>query len=351
MKEKVAIVSILANFFLAGFKITVGYFSNSASVLAEGFHSLTDIFSSAIGYFGIKAATRPADDKHPYGHYKVEVLSGFAITFLLFATGVGIVYDAYKNYLNPAEVAIGNWLFGIMIFSVAVNFATAKIKIYYGKKENSLTLLSDGSHDYADVLASLAVLAGLFLNEYWLYADSFLAGLIGIYIIKESFALGKEATDSLLDVSAGEEIENKIKALAKTKNIELKSLKTQKKGSMLTANLEIKLPGGLRIEEATKLSDSLKDLLMEKIENLKYVAIQISSYQVERNFYRPAIGRGFGWQRKSKPGKAETEEEKEGKGPEGDCVCPKCGYKTTHERGKPCAENQCPHCSVPLERK
>ena len=97
MKKKIAILSILANVVLAGGKIFIGLISHSASVLAEGFHSLTDIFSSMIGYFGIRSAEKPIDDKHPYGHHKLEVLSGVFITIILFLTGAGVVYDAYRG--------------------------------------------------------------------------------------------------------------------------------------------------------------------------------------------------------------------------------------------------------------
>ena len=91
MKEKVAVISILANIVLAGGKVTIGVFSNSAAVLAEGVHSLMDIFSSAIGYIGIKISAKPEDKKHPYGHYKFEVLGGTIITIILLATGLGIM--------------------------------------------------------------------------------------------------------------------------------------------------------------------------------------------------------------------------------------------------------------------
>jgi cation diffusion facilitator family transporter len=349
MKEKIAIISILANAALAGGKILIGFVSNSSAVLAEGFHSLTDIFSSLIGYFGIRVSQKPVDEKHPYGHYKFEVLSGVAITLILLLTGLGIIYDAYKNYLNPEEIKIDYLVFAIMIFSVFINYATSKIKIYYGKKENSLTLLSDGSHDKADVLASAAVLGGLFLTRYWIYADSLLAFLIGLYIIKESFKLGKEAADSLLDVSAGPEIEEKIKSIAKDEKIEIDSLKTQKKGSTITANLEIKLSSSLKVDDASKISEGLREKLMKEIENLSYIAIQIKSHELSASFYKPAFGHGFGWQRK---GKFKDKVEKAiGKGPDGDCVCPKCGYKIPHERGVPCSTLKCPKCDINMERK
>jgi len=349
MKEKIAAISILANIILAGGKIIVGLFSGSAAILAEGIHSFMDIFSSAVSYIGIKISKKPEDRKHPYGHYKFEVLAGTIITIILLATGVGIIYEAYQSFLNPEKVKISYLAFGIMIFSAAVNEMMARVKIHFGKKENSISLLSDGIHSRVDVYTSLVVFAGLFLAKYWIYADSLLAFLIGVYIIKKSFSLGKEAVDSLLDVSAGEEIEKKIKSITKAQNVEISSLKTQKKGSAITANLEIKLPSNLSVEEATKTSDNLREKLMKEIDNLSYVAIQIKSYEVETGFYKPAFGRGFGWQRRGKfRGEFETAK---GGGPGGYCVCPKCGYKIPHQRGIPCSQLLCPKCKINLARK
>ena len=96
MKEKIAAISILTNGLLAGGKIAVGVFSGSAAILAEGVHSFMDIFSSAVGFIGIKISAKPGDQKHPYGHYKFEVLSGTIITIILLATGSGIIYEAYR---------------------------------------------------------------------------------------------------------------------------------------------------------------------------------------------------------------------------------------------------------------
>jgi len=349
MREKIAVISILANIVLAGGKVTIGVFSNSAAVLAEGIHSFMDIFSSAIGYIGIKISRKPEDPKHPYGHYKFEVLAGFFITLILFGTGAGIIYEAYQKFLNPSLIKIPVLAFGVMIFSALVNEIMARLKIHFGKKENSMALLFDGFHSRVDVYASVAVFIGLFLSKYWISVDSLLALLIGLYIIKQSFSLGKEAVDSLLDVSAGPEIEEKIKSIAKKENIEIDSLKTQKKGSAITANLEITLSNNLKVEEATKISNSLREKLVKAIESLQYVAIQITSHEVETGFYKPEFGRGFGWQRKGRfRGKVE---EARGGGPGGYCACPKCDYKIPHERGLPCSTIKCPKCKINLVRE
>ena len=348
MKEKIAAISILANIVLAGGKIAVGVFSNSAAILAGGIDSFVDVFSSLISYIGIKISSKPADQKHPYGHYKFEVLAGVIITIIILATGIGIVYDAYRNFFKPEVIIISYLAFGVMIFSVVVNEVMSRLKIYYGKKESSVSLLSDGVHSRLDVYTSLAILVGLFLTKYWIYTDAFLALLMGIYIIKESFSIGREAIGSLLDVSAGKEIEEEIKLIAKTENIKISSLKTQKKGSATTANLEIELSSNLSVEQATKISKNLREKLIEKIESLKYIAIQIKSHEVETGFYRPNFGRSFGWQRRGKF-KGEIKEAT-GKGPSGYCICLKCDYKTPHQRGIPCSSLKCPTCKISLER-
>ncbi len=342
MKEKIAVISILANVFLAIGKIAVGFISHSSAVLADGFHALTDIFASSVGYFGIKASQKPVDEKHPYGYYKFEVLSGLIITLILFVSGLGILYEAYQKFFNPQEIKIDYLILSVMSLSILINFFTSKLKIYYGKKEDSLTLLSDGSHDKADVAASVAVLIGVFLSKYWIYADSILAAIIGLYIIKEAIPLGKEAMDSLLDVSAGKETEEKIKSVATSQNIEVSLLKTQKKGSAVSANLEIKLPSNLSLEEATKISENLREGLIKKIKSLSYVAIQITSHEVKSNFYKPFLGSGFGWRRQIR-----MQEGCSG----GDCICSECGYKTEHKRGIPCATIKCPKCNINLTRK
>jgi len=353
MTEKISILAIIVNALLTAGKIFVGVISSSALILSEGLHSLSDVFASAIGYAGIKIAKKPEDKKHPYGHFKFEVLSGLVITLIIFVAGLSAIYEAYKGFIAPERIKFSFWVFGVMLTAAVVNEIMARLKINFGKKENSIALISDGMHSRIDVFASLGVVVGLIIARYWLYADALFAFLIGIYIIKESFSLGKEAVDSLLDVSAGDEIENKIKSIAQAQGVMINNLKTQKKGAAITANFEITLPKNLKVEEATKISESLRQKLLAEIENLQYVAIQIKSHNLETGFYRPAfglgLGHGFGWQRR---GKFRDEiKEAAGQGPGGYCVCPKCGYKIPHQRGVPCSTLQCPNCKVSLERK
>jgi len=355
-KEKVSVIAVFANLILAFSKIAIGFISGSSAVFAEGLHSAVDIVSSGLGMFGIRAANKPADKEHPYGHYKIEVLTGLAITLILSLTGLWILYKSYQGFLNPTVNKINFLALGVMAFSAAVNGVMSGVKIYYGKKEQSLALLADGVHSRVDVISSLGIFAGLFLAPLSPYADPLLTLLIGLYIIKKAFGLGKEATDSLLDVSAGDEIEQKIKDIVREQEIELSDLKTQKKGLALTANILINLPKSLNVEEANKITARLHARLGLGIKNLRYIAIQISSHDIENSYYQPAsivsgikLGQGFRWQRSGPFVNKDSKANGSG-GPGGVCRCEKCGYQRDHQRGVPCSTIQCPKCGGAMIR-
>ena len=348
MKEQISILGIIVNILLAIGKITTGIFTKSASILADGVNSGTDVFSSAINLIGIKAAQKPADKEHPYGHEKAEVISGFIITLIILGSGLFIVYDAITGFLGKQVVTISYIAFIVMASSALINFTISKLKIYYGKKENSVSLLSDGIHSKIDFLVSLGVFTGLFLVKYWIHFDSIIALLIGLYITKEAFKLGKETTDSLLGASSPK-TEEKIKTIIKKEKIELTNLKTQKLGAKVFAEITIKLPSKLKVDEADRISEELRKKLTSQIQELHYTSIQIQSHDIQKGYFKPSFGKGFGWQRKGKF--KDKIQEAQGKGPEGYCICPKCDYKKKHERGIPCSTIKCPKCNATLTRK
>ena len=345
----ISFLAVVANLFLAIGKVIVGTISKSAAIIADGINSITDVIASTVGFIGIKVAEKPADKGHPYGHGRAEVISGFVITLIIFFSAVWIIYDAIKAFFTPADLNINYLAFGIMGISALVNGVMSFVKVRSGKKYDSVSLISDGIHSRIDLLVSLAIFIGLFFVNSFAHLDSILALLVGIYIIKESFSLGKETTDSLLGASAGKEIEDKIKEIIKKQDIKVSNLKTQKMGDKVFAEIIIKLPSKLKVDEAQQLTKKLEKRLISGIKNLEYVAIQVESHDVGRGYFKPSLGKGFGWQRKARF--KDTIKQAKGKGPEGDCVCPKCGYKQKHERGVPCSTIKCPKCKTNLARE
>jgi len=346
----ISVLAVLANIILAIGKIIVGTISKSAAIFADGINSGTDVVSSIISYIGIKTAEKPADKEHPYGHEKAEVIAGFVITIIIFLSALFIIYDAIKSFFIPSVLNLSYLAFGVMGLSALINFIMSQIKIHYGKKYDSVSLISDGIHSRIDLLVSIGIFAGLFLIRFYSGIDSILALFVGLYIMKEAFALGKETTDSLIGSSAGEELEEKIKEIIRKQNIDLIKLKTQKIGRKIFAEISIKLAAKIKVEQATSITKKLERNLINNIDKLEYISIQIESHDVETGYYKPllGLGRGFGWQRKGRF--KEKIPEAKALGPGGFCVCEKCGYKVEHERGKPCSLQKCPKCNLPLTR-
>lgn len=343
-KSIISILAVIANVFLAIGKITIGFFSKSSSILADGINSATDVVASTISYIGIIASEKPADKEHPYGHGKAEVISGFIITIIIFVSGIIIIYDAIKGFFIQKELTINYLAFGIMAFSALTNLIMSQLKIHYGKKHNSYSLISDGLHSRIDLLVSLGILISLFFVEYYQNIDSIIALIVGIYILKESLSLGKQTTDALLGTHA-EEIEIEIKKQLKKQNINIIGIKTQRLGENVFAEISIKLPSKLKVEEASTLTKKIENQLISKIQHLSFVTIQIESHNIGLGNYKTLLGH----QREFKH-KKQTQERK-GEGPGGYCICPKGDYKIKHKKGTPCSELKCPNHKINLIRE
>lgn len=288
-QEKVSLLSIVVNFLLALSKLAAGILINSVALIAEAIHSTLDIFSSFITFLGIKVAKKPVDEKHPYGFYRVESLAGLVVTLFLFFSALWIIWEGISRFLKAEAVTFSIWAIGLMIISMVLNEALARLKFHYGRKYESLSLVADAEHSRADVLSSLGVLIGLILVKYYIFADALIAILVGIYIIWESFKIGREITDSLLDVSNWE-IEERIKKICSAHNIEIFEMKTRKIGGANFAELKINVPPRLRVNEVSKIIKNLEERLFRNIPELKYIIISIESHEMKRKTILPEFG-------------------------------------------------------------
>lgn len=274
---------------MAASKVGVGFFVNSVALIADGLHSSLDIFSSFVTFLGIKISKRPVDEKHPYGFYRAEVLAGFIVSLILFITAIWIIWEGISRFIEEETVTFSFWAIGLIAVSVVLNEIMARLKFYYGRKNESLSLVADAEHSRADALSSLGVLIGLILTRYYIFADAVVAIMVGLYIVWESFKIGREITDSLLDVS-NKDVEERIRKICQAHKIEIFEMKTRKIGGANFAELKINIDPKLRVNQVSKITKNLEDRLLRNIPELKYIIISIEPHEMKRETILPEFG-------------------------------------------------------------
>lgn len=287
--ETISIISAIVNIILAAAKFFVGILANSAALIAEGINSGLDIFSSIIIWLGIRKAKKPKDAEHPYGHYRYESLAGFVVVVFLVGSAIWILYEGIMRFINPEPLAFTFWAIIVMAASVIINEIMTRLKFYFGNKFSSIALIADAEHTRADVVSSAGVLIGLLLVKYFLQADAIVAILVGLYILYQSWGLGKEVTDSLLDV-ADLKLEKKIKNQLIDLELELKEIKTRKVGAKSFAEIKILLDPRLKLDQVTKLTKKIEKILLEKISHLNQIAIIVESHKTGLSTTKIAFG-------------------------------------------------------------
>lgn len=187
---------------LAILKIGVGWAANSASVMADGFESAADVFTSGLVLVGMTIAARPADDNHPYGHGRVEILTGLLLGFVLFGAGLLIAVHAWTGAggtpLPPAAYAM--WP---LLISIAAKSWLVTVKYRHGKRLDSLALKADAANDAVDIVSGLVALSALLLTlklpQRFPRADHYGAFVVGLIVIATAIRVAYEAAMHLMD--------------------------------------------------------------------------------------------------------------------------------------------------------
>lgn len=293
--QSISLISTISSLFLGGLKIIFGVISNSTALIADGLHSGLDVISSFATFLGLKIAQKPVDEKHPYGYFKAETIAGFFVTLILALTSFGIIFEGIKEIVKKEGVIFSHKVILIILFSIIIQEIMSRFKFYYGRKFQAISLIADAKHSKADVFSSIGVLAGFLIASYYKFADGIIAILIGLYLLYEVFLIGREITDSLLDV-ANKEIEERIKKICHSHKIEISKLRTRKVGAFNFAEIEIKLPPKMKVEKVAQIIKDLEKRLLRNISELKYVIIGISPYNMKRTLLKDFFGKKFCYQ-------------------------------------------------------
>jgi cation diffusion facilitator family transporter len=268
-KTSVAVLSVASNSLLIVLKIIVGVLMGSVAVISEAIHSGIDLVAAVIAFLAVRVSSQGADERHPYGHGKIENISGTVEALLIFVAAIWIIYEAIHKLIRPQEIDMPAWGVGVMLVSAIVNIFVSKRLFKVGNETDSVALKADAWHLRTDVYTSIGVMVGLLViwvvgmiwpsvDIRWL--DPVVAILVALMIMKAAWDLTRASARDLLDESLPEGDVNWISVFVKEGWPAVRSfhnMRTRKAGSDRFIDFHLAVSHNMSVGEAHTLGDEI----------------------------------------------------------------------------------------------
>ncbi len=279
LKSRVTYVGALVNIFLTIIKIGIGMLGQSAALIADGIHSLSDLISDFFVIIAIKLGSREADHDHPYGHRRFETMATVLLGLGLVIVAGGIAWDAIDRLLDPAKLlSPSHETLGIAVVSILANEWLFHYTKRVGEETRSKLLLANAWHHRSDAFSSVVVVIGIgtvFLG--YPFADAIAAILVAIMIAKMGIVLVLESINELVDSSLPEyfvrEIRRVIKQTSGVQSIHL--LRTRRMGEDAYVDTHIVVDSRISVSEGHMIGDAVRDRLKKEFDDVVDVLVHI----------------------------------------------------------------------------
>lgn len=262
-KSKAALLSIFSNSTLIIFKLIVGIFMGSISVISEAIHSGIDLLASFIAFFSIRQASKAEDIDHPFGHGKYENVSGFVEAILIFIAAMIIIFEAVRKIIHGATIENTGAGIIVMLVATITNFVISMTLLRIAKKTDSIALEADGMHLLTDVFTSFGVFIGLIAVRFsgLKIIDPITALVVAALIIKASIDLTRKSMVDLVDSSLPEEDIEKIVTIINSypEITNYHRLRTRKSGQRREIDLHLRLNKDSSLSDAHNICDSIEN--------------------------------------------------------------------------------------------
>jgi len=210
------VVGIVSNIILCVMKMLIGIISGSIAIIADAVNNLTDASSSVITLVGFKLASMPEDEEHPYGHARIEYLTGLLVSIIIIIVGIELLTSSIDKIMHPVtpEFSIATIL--VLVLAILIKVWQALFNFSVGKKINSLTLIATGTDSRNDVISTTVVLVSLLITHFTnINLDGYVGCLVALFIIWSGIQLVRETSSPLLGEAPDPEL---------VKSIEVKTL-------------------------------------------------------------------------------------------------------------------------------
>ena len=207
-------VGIVCNLLLFAGKLLAGILSGSVAVTADAVNNLSDASSSLVTLLGFKLAERPADEEHPYGHARIEYISGLVVAALILLIGAELAKSSFSKILHPETVEFSLLTLGVLIGSILVKLWMALFCRKLGRRIDSTTLLATSADSRNDVISTAAVLVGCLAGYFFdVKLDGYIGMAVALFIIWSGCSIAKDTINPLLGERASEELVRNISDL------------------------------------------------------------------------------------------------------------------------------------------
>lgn len=274
-KERVAALSVVSNSFLVLFKVIVGILIGSVSIISEAIHSAVDLLAAAIAMFSVKTSNVPADNRHPFGHGKIENISGFVEALLIFLAAFWIIFEALKKLYTPRVMENPEWGVGVMFFSAVMNCIVSRKLFHVGRETDSIALQADAWHLRTDVYTSVGVMVALSViwlghkifpdpNIHWI--DPLAAIIVAMLILRAAYQLTVNSLRDLVDAQLPQEEEEYIRNMIGQESAiyGFHQLRTRKSGHARFMEFHIKVDPQMTVQNSHNITRVLKKKIKNK---------------------------------------------------------------------------------------
>jgi cation diffusion facilitator family transporter len=267
---------LLANIAVASAKLVFGYATQSVAIISDGYHSLTDSFSNIVGLVGLRAARKPPDFDHPYGHRKYETLTAAGIFVTLILVVEEVLRTAISHLRQGGAPDVTATSFIVMTVTLMVNLIVVRYERRKGRELSSELLLADATHTRSDVYTSLGVIVSLvgvrlgfpILDPIGGLVVAVFIGLTGVEIARQTGRILSDRT-----VMDQEDIRRVVMSVPDVMGCH--QIRTRGSADHVFLDMHVWMRSETRLDHAHHVSHVVKDSLMEKYPQIADAIIHI----------------------------------------------------------------------------
>lgn len=280
-----SILGILGNLFLLIIKGTIGFITNSQSMIADTFNSASDIFSSIMTFIGNKIASIPKDQDHNLGHGKAEYIYSMLISIAMIMMSLKSFIDSIMSLIKKDSYTFSIWLIIVCIVTIITKLSLYIYTNKLAKKYNNLLIKANSKDHRNDCIVTFFNLIACILSLKGLYMfDGIVGACISIWIIISASKIFKESYDVLMDKSINDTTKDKVYKII-NKHPEIKKVihfNSTPVGYRYQISFTIYVDGNMSTFESHKIADTLEDEIEEQVEEIYLTVIHVNPMKIEK---------------------------------------------------------------------